>query len=207
MARKTAEEKQETYRKLLASASTLFLEKGVATTTLNEIAQHAGMTRGAVYWHFENKYAIIMALWEEGAGAVHKDFMTALKNLGDAGTAAGFHEVAHSVLRQVLDDPAYSRSLRILMHCVEFSDVQTPLNEFLMQKQQDYVDGLTSAFKQVRQMGGVRSDLSDRTLASGLLSFLFGMIHHHLEPCGHINLPRDGAALLDIYLNGVLVYE
>ena len=204
MARKTPEEKQETYRKLVASASTLFLEKGVATTTLNEIAQHAGMTRGAVYWHFENKYAIIMALWEEGAGAVHKDFMAGLKKLGDEGTPAGFREMAHSVLKQVLENPAYSRSLRILMHCVEFSDVQTPLNEFLMQKQQDYVDGMTSVLSQVRKIGGVKSDLSDRTLASGLLSYLFGMIHHHLEPCGHINLERDGAALLDIYLDGVL---
>lgn len=205
MARKTAEEKQETYRKLLASASTLFIEKGVATTTLNEIAQHAGMTRGAVYWHFENKYAIILALWQEGAGAVHDDFIKALDNLSAEGTAAGFRELAHSVLRQVLGDPGYSRSLRILMHCIEFSDVQTPLNEFLMERQKDYADGLTSAFKQLRKIGAVSSDLSDQTLASGLLSYLFGMIHHHLEPCGHINLARDGQALLDIYLDGVLI--
>ena len=86
-----------------------------------------------------------------------------------------------------------------------FSDVQTPLNDFLMEKQQDYADGLTAAFKQLRKIGAVRSDLSDQTLASGLLSYLFGMIHHHLEPCGHINLERDGHALLDIYLDGVLV--
>lgn len=207
MARKTEQEKQETYRKLLASASTLFIEKGVATTTLNQIAEHAGMTRGAVYWHFENKEAIILALWEEGAGGIHQDFMQALDSLGSEGALISFRQTIHSVLERVLSDPAYSRSLRILMHCIEFCDVQTPLNEFLMAQQQDYASGLTSAFRQLRNLGAVSSDLSDETLASGLLSYLFGMIHHHLEPCGHINLERDGRALLDIYLNGVLTRE
>ena len=205
MARKTEQEKQETYRKLLGSASTLFIEKGVATTTLSQIAEHAGMTRGAVYWHFENKFAIILALWEEGAGGIHQDFVQALENLGSDGTLLEFRQTAHSVIDRVLSDPAYSRSLRILMHCIEFSNVQTPLNEFLMAKQRDYANGLTSAFRQLRKVGAVNSDLSDQTLASGLLSYLFGMIHHHLEPCGHLNLERDGHALLDIYLDGVLI--
>lgn len=207
MARRTEQEKQETYRKLLASASTLFIEKGVATTTLNQIAEHAGMTRGAVYWHFENKEAIILALWEEGADGVHQNFMQALENLGSEEALAGFRQTIHSVLERVLSDPAYSRSLRILMHCIEFCDVQTPLNDFLMEQQQDYASGLTSAFRQLREIGVVTSDLCDETLASGLLSYLFGMIHHHLEPGGHINLERDGHALLDIYLDGVLVSE
>lgn len=207
MARKTEKEKQETYRKLLASASTLFLEKGVATTTLNHIAVHAGMTRGAVYWHFENKDAIILALWEEGAGHIHSEFMRSLENMGPHSTAAAFRELAHSVLDQVLNDAAYSRALRILMHCIEFSDNQTPLNDFLMAKQQDYAQGLTYAFQQLRNSDAVKSHLQDATLASGLLSYLFGMIHHHLEPCGAIELSRDGHDLLNIYLDGVLNNE
>ena len=61
MARKTEQDKQETYRRLLTSASALFIEKGVATTTLNQIAERAGMTRGAVYWHFENVHTLFRA--------------------------------------------------------------------------------------------------------------------------------------------------
>ena len=53
--RRTKEEAEQTRCALLAAAETLFLEKGVAHTSLEHIARHAGVTRGAVYWHFSNK--------------------------------------------------------------------------------------------------------------------------------------------------------
>ena len=40
---------------ILVAAETLFLQNGVAHTSLEQIARQAGVTRGAVYWHFENK--------------------------------------------------------------------------------------------------------------------------------------------------------
>jgi len=146
-----------------------------------------------------------MALWEEGAGKAHSLFITSLNQLQPDTALYDFRQAIHAVLERVLSDVAYSRSLRILMHCIEFSDQQTPLNSFLMDRQADYMQVLTAAFGALREMAKVRSALSDDALASGLLSYLFGMIHHHLEPCGVIDLQRDGHALLDIYLDGVLV--
>ncbi|WP_417662056.1 TetR family transcriptional regulator [Pseudomonas sp.] len=53
--RRTKEEAEKTRAAILMAAETLFLEHGVAKTSLEHIARHAGVTRGAVYWHFENK--------------------------------------------------------------------------------------------------------------------------------------------------------
>lgn len=53
--RRTKEDAEKTRIALLASAERLFLEKGVAHTSLEQIARDAGVTRGAVYWHFQNK--------------------------------------------------------------------------------------------------------------------------------------------------------
>ena len=74
-----------------------------------------------------------------------------------------------------------------------------------MDKQSDYWSGLTNAFGQLRSLNLLRSPLSNEALASGLLSYLFGLIHHHLEPCSPVDLRQDGQALLDIYLDSVLV--
>lgn len=205
MARKTEIDKQITYQKLLDSASILFIEQGVAGTTLNKIAEHAGMTRGAVYWHFDNKDDIIKSLWQEGAEEIHVAFMKSLSNLAPETALADFRFTIKGVLHCVLNDPKYTQSLRILMHCIEFSDAQTPLNQFLMDKQSDYWSGLSNAFGQLRSLNLLRSPLSNEALASGLLSYLFGLIHHHLEPCSPVDLQQDGQALLDIYLDSVLV--
>lgn len=53
--RRTKEDAEKTRVALLASAERLFLERGVAHTSLDQIARDAGVTRGAVYWHFQNK--------------------------------------------------------------------------------------------------------------------------------------------------------
>ena len=53
--RKTKAEAQKTREQLLQSALDTFLENGVSRTSLAAIARNAGVTRGALYWHFKNK--------------------------------------------------------------------------------------------------------------------------------------------------------
>ena len=55
MARKTKEQARATREAILDAAQTVFHEKGVSRSTLGDVAEAAGVTRGAIYWHFENK--------------------------------------------------------------------------------------------------------------------------------------------------------
>ncbi len=65
MARKTKAEAEATRESLLDAAESMFMEKGVARASLEEIARTAGVTRGgAVYWHFRNKQDILDAMLE-----------------------------------------------------------------------------------------------------------------------------------------------
>lgn len=50
--RKTKAESQKTRQHLLNAALEVFHKQGVTRATLQEIAQEAGVTRGALYWHF-----------------------------------------------------------------------------------------------------------------------------------------------------------
>lgn len=79
MARKTKEEALETRNRLLDAAEDVFYRDGYARTTLDAVAEAAGMTRGAVYWHFKNKSDLFNAMcdrvrlpMEELADAVHE---------------------------------------------------------------------------------------------------------------------------------------
>lgn len=50
---------------LVKAARELFAEKGFALTSRDEIAQRAGVTRGALYHHFESKTAVFAAVVAE----------------------------------------------------------------------------------------------------------------------------------------------
>ena len=62
MARKTKEEALETRNRLLDAAEDVFYRDGYARTSLDAVAEAAGLTRGAVYWHFKNKSDIFNAM-------------------------------------------------------------------------------------------------------------------------------------------------
>ncbi|HDG1689967.1 TPA: acrEF/envCD operon transcriptional regulator [Kluyvera georgiana] len=65
MARKTKEEALKTRQMLLDAAIEQFALRGVSNTTLTDIADAAGVTRGAVYWHFSSKSELFNAMWQE----------------------------------------------------------------------------------------------------------------------------------------------
>lgn len=61
--RKTKIEAQKTRQHLLDAALEVFWRNGVTRSSLQEIAQEAGVTRGALYWHFKNKEDLFDALF------------------------------------------------------------------------------------------------------------------------------------------------
>ncbi len=65
MARLTrAESKERTRQRLLAEAQRLFRERGYAATSLEQIAEAAEVTKGAIYGHFASKEDLMLSALE-----------------------------------------------------------------------------------------------------------------------------------------------
>ncbi|SKA80208.1 transcriptional regulator, TetR family [Pseudomonas extremaustralis] len=62
MARTSKEEADKTYGLLLDAAEQVFSQKGYVNATFHEIAERTGLTRGAIYWHFSDKYQLLDAV-------------------------------------------------------------------------------------------------------------------------------------------------
>jgi TetR/AcrR family acrAB operon transcriptional repressor len=65
MPRRTKEEAEQTRQQLLETALALFARQGISRTALKEIATDAGVTHGALYWHFKNRADLVAGLYEE----------------------------------------------------------------------------------------------------------------------------------------------
>ncbi len=55
---------QDTHSRILAAARRVFAEQGYVGATLDEVAASAGLTKGAIYWHFASKSDLFLALLE-----------------------------------------------------------------------------------------------------------------------------------------------
>lgn len=73
MARNSKEGTEATRLALISAARQLFVEKGYADTATPDIVAAAGVTRGALYHHFEDKKALFRAVIERESMAVASD--------------------------------------------------------------------------------------------------------------------------------------
>lgn len=205
MARKTKQEAERTFHALLDAAGRIFIRQGLAPTTLNDIATEAGLTRGAVYWHFKNKDAVIQALWQRNALPLHQEFLAALGQLQGPDSGAQFVRLLKDILARALREPEVGLVLRIVVNHMEFTDDATPLQRFLLDQHQAMTDAVCGAFAVIRSHQGLCSELPDMLLANALQSYLHGLLHMHYIPGREeIDLLRNGDQLIDLFLDGVL---
>ncbi|MGC4958365.1 TetR family transcriptional regulator [Actinomadura citrea] len=83
MARETrAERRQRTREELVASAMRLFAERGVASTSVEAIAETAGYSRGAYHSNFETKEEVLDAVVARVVGSLEPELVAVLRDQG-----------------------------------------------------------------------------------------------------------------------------
>ncbi len=70
--KRTREEAAQMRAAILDAAERLFVERGFSAVALADIAQVAGCTRGAVYWHFKDKLGLLFALRDKEKASVQE---------------------------------------------------------------------------------------------------------------------------------------
>lgn len=122
MARKTKEESQKTRDGILDAAERVFLEKGVGTTAMADLADAAGVSRGAVYGHYKNKIEVCLAMCDRAFGQIEVPDENARVPALDILLRAGM-----GFLRQCCEPGSVQRVLEILYLKCERSDENEPL--------------------------------------------------------------------------------
>src|SRR5262245_32903072 len=139
MLRKTAAEAAETRQAILRAALTEFSQRGYSATTLDGVARAAGVTRGAVYWHFANKAALYEELLRTFGGQAGAIMGAAAAEGGD------FIAICKRILIRLLTRLEEDKELRAVMelslfkteHTAELIDVvanqRAGMNEMIAQ--------------------------------------------------------------------------
>jgi TetR/AcrR family acrAB operon transcriptional repressor/TetR/AcrR family transcriptional repressor of mexAB-oprM operon len=89
------------------------MDKGVAKTSLETIARKAGVTRGAVYWHFRNKADVLDAMLERVRAPLSKMMDETAE--ADQGLES-LKNLCIIALRKLAEDTRYFRVYKILFH-------------------------------------------------------------------------------------------
>lgn len=202
MARRTKEEAQATRTQLLDTAELVFREKGVSRTSLADIASAAGVTRGAIYWHFENKADLFVAMCDRATLPLEAMFgRLADPELLDP--LAKLRESIIQVLRQAEQDQRCRRVFEILNFKCEFVDDLAPTMLRRKECRQGAKDVIERNLKMAVERGQIPAETDIRRAAIGLFSYIDGLIvNWSMEPESY-SLAAEAGAMIDIYLDGL----
>jgi len=125
MARKTKVEAEQTRQDILDAALELFNSKGYSRTTLGDIARRAGVTRGAIYWHFKDKVELFLALKEE----MERSTQTRLEDIlaNEVRSLNDLLENALRFLRVLENNDRFRIYFEIIFYRTEFTEELQPV--------------------------------------------------------------------------------
>lgn len=202
MARRTKAEAQATRELLIDTAEHLFQQRGVSRTSLGDIAQAAGVTRGAIYWHFEDKADLFHAMMRR----VTLPMEQAAERNSDPDLADPLAEVRRTVLEaltRTVSDPRVMRVFEIATQKIEYTDELSSVRTRHLASRNGYVAHLERGLRRAKRLGRLPTALSTRHVAIGLHALVDGLIRNWILEPSAFDLVKAGTQLLDAYLTGV----
>jgi len=202
MARRTKEDAEKTRQTILAAALELISTKGLANTSLDNIASQAGVTRGAIYWHFKNKtdlFEVILDEWLKPTYQLSDEWLTqatpSLDNL---------KRYMVTWLSQIESNPDLTRLFDILFFKVELiGEVKALIDQANVKADQDAV-ALQFYLNALKAQKQLHQDTDVTLLAISLSSWLMGLAQNWLARPTSYSLEKDAQPLVEQFFFGYL---
>ncbi|SDO24268.1 transcriptional regulator, TetR family [Pseudomonas arsenicoxydans] len=200
MVRRTKEEAQETRSQILEAAEKAFFERGVARTTLADIATLAGVTRGAIYWHFSNKADLVQAMLDTLQEPLD-EMARASESEDELDPLGCMRKLLIHLFHQVALDPKTRRINEILYHKCEFTDEMCDLRQQRRAVSLDCNVRIALALSNAVNRGQMPEDLDTARAAISLHAYIDGLLYQWLLAPDSFLLHTDAERWIDAGLD------
>jgi len=202
MVRRTKEEAAATRDSILDAAEILFAKQGVSRTTLQHIASAAGVTRGAIYWHFVDKGALYSAMMDRATmpmdAAVkllhERPIVDPLQRLRDEMMA---------VLQIVVTDDTARRVFEIATLKTEFTDEVDSARIRKREAVCEWRGRMETQLAQAKAEGTLPVGVDPRNASMCMWIMLDGLLRNWLFESESFDLVELGGEVIDTFLAGL----
>ncbi len=202
MARRTKEDAAATRDSIVDAAEKLFVERGVSRTTLQHIATEAGVSRGAIYWHFDDKGTLFNAMMER-ATLPFERALNALGESDDDNVLVDLLEFILQIFKITESDSQARRVLEIASLKIEFVEEMDVVRIRRSQNQAHWMAHVVERIKLGQATGQIRKDAQPTVLALGLWVTVDGLIRNWMFDPSSFSLLKMGQKLIGTWLDGI----
>lgn len=200
MARRTKEDANETKQNILDAAIRVFMKKSVVSTTLEDIAREAGVTRGAIYWHFKDKNDILNEIIKETMMPICQVTNAITQNCNLKSL-----EELKTHIKNVFKEVFSSRKTRnifcVLLTKLSYAD---ELKDFFRQQQEENRSMgaiMEDFFKGLQDKGIIKKTFNHKIIAYGVYCYTIGLLTEYFKNPMEGDLEKEYSNYVDLFFS------
>jgi AcrR family transcriptional regulator len=198
MARRTKDEAERTRNAILDAAEQVFYAQGVARTSLEEIAKAAGVTRGAVYWHFHDKLALLDAMLQR-VMLPHEDILDRLAAGSSRTPLDDLQKACLDTLHLIMTDRRRQRVTSILTHRCEYVEEMAAIMKRKSECKERMLKRSQSLFERAKKLKQLTAHWTPSLAAMTLQALMNGLIVGGVEGGKASPVAKSGAACIKAF--------
>ena len=178
---------------ILARAAHLFAHRGYSATSMNQVAQAAGLSKATLYHYYRDKYSLLVSIAE-----IHVSGLQDLVADVEAQALLPEQRLRELIRRIVKEYAGAQNAHRVLTEDVKFLEEDD--RERVLDKERTVVAGFA------RAVVALRPDLKKAAMAKPLTMLLFGMINWMftwLRADGALDHAAMAPIVADLFLGGL----
>lgn len=180
MVRRTKAEAEQTRLQIIDAARRVFHARGVTRSTLEQIAAEAGVTRGAVYWHFKDKQDLFFAMREQAILPLVDQVDGSLLDESLDDPLEGIRAALLRIFTALESDADAREIFQIMNSRCEYVAEFAPVLVRLHASCDDLGSKLEHAYRRAAERGLLRPGLDPALLARDSVAFVTGTVDRWL---------------------------
>jgi TetR/AcrR family acrAB operon transcriptional repressor len=202
VARQTKERAEQTRETILDAAEHVFFRRGVARASLEEVARVAGVTRGAVYWHFRDKLDLFLAI-EERVRLPQEEMLARLSESAPGDALDNLAALVTATLRRYDTDDKKRMQLTVLLLRCDYVDEMAAALERQTALHRHFATELHRFFCEVVSPPGPGCDWEPAIAAQVFQTLVHGAILRWLRSPEQFPLSTVGIRVIEGFLTAL----
>lgn len=201
MVRKTKEDAELTRKRIIDAARAVFLARGVSRSTLEHIASHAEVTRGAVYWHFKNKAEIFHAIREQVFLPLIDRMDDTLAMQGNEDPLTQIENSLCETINELNENIEMRQTYEIMMIKCEYVDEFATVLQQILNNCSNITEKIQLAYERAESQNLLAGAHNPRALAQDTHLFFSGLLHMWVKDFDGSRFRFQAKELIKLHIN------
>lgn len=198
MVGRTREEAAQTRAHIIEAARRVFSRQGVAGTTLEQVAAAAGVTRGAIYWHFRNKRELFAEMRQQVTLPLMDRMAESLEEAADGGHLDALERFLCGMVACVQNERRTRDTLTIMHFRCEYVNGLEDEYEKQVVRTRETRKRITALYRRAAAADELEPGVRPETAAAETTALIIGLVRLALMDAGAGG--RNAAAVIRSHL-------